>query len=244
MHARTFGAGPALVVGYHGWAGSHRDFAAIGRGLPDTHRLVAPDLPGHGMSPPLDRLDETTLVEALTVHLDGLESESVTLVGYCSGAILALLVADRRPHRVRRIVAVDPFAYLPWYFRIFTFGEFGRRAYRTTFANPLGRMITEWSLQRRKSPDAGFMESFRGANHDVVLAYLRLFASLGTLDRFAGIRAPIVLCRGARTFAAVKRSVEMFRVVWPDASEHVIQDAGHLIMIHGARRIRALITQP
>jgi pimeloyl-ACP methyl ester carboxylesterase len=242
MYARTYGDGSTVIVGYHGWAGSHRDFVPIARGLPSSHRLVALDLPGCGMSPSLDELSEETLAAALADHLDSLGEDGVTLLGYCSGAILALLVAIQRPRLVRRIVAVDPFAYLPWYFRIFTLGEFGRRAYMSTFANPFGRRITDWTLRRRKSPDAGFMDSFQRVDHEVALAYLRLYAGMGTLDRFASVTSPISLCHGAHTFAAVKRSVGMFRAVWPDVAVHVIEGAGHLIMMHGAARIREVLT--
>lgn len=243
MHAETYGDGPRLIVGYHGWAGTHRDFAAVGRGMPSDHRLVAPDLPGHGASPCLDTLTEDTLTDALVEHLDSLGAERLTLAGYCSGAIAALLAASRRPAIVQRIVAVDPFAYLPWYFKLFTLGDFGRRAYLATFASPMGRRITEWTLSRRKSPDTGFMDSFRQVNHDAALAYLRLFAGLGDLDRFSSIQAPIRLCHGSRTFAAVRRSARLFRAVWPGAEVEVIEGAGHLIMVQGARRIRRLLTR-
>jgi len=243
MFAEVHGSGAKTIVAYHGWAGDHRDFTAVGRHLPEGWRLVAVDLPGYGRTPALGTLNAETLAEALAAHLDSLGAERVTLTGFCSGAILALLAAQRRPDRAERLVLIDAFAYLPWYFRVFVLGEFGRRAYQSTFASPLGRRITDWAVRRRGGADAGFMESFREVDHATVHAYLRLLAGLGRLERFRDVRAPVALCWGEGSFGAVQRSVERFRSVWPDADLHPIRHAGHLLLVRGAPQIRQVLIQ-
>jgi len=241
MHAETYGNGPSVIVGYHGWAGTHRDYAGVGRHLPERWRLIAPDLPGYGASAAPPRIDERSVVTKLVAHLDSLGPEPVTLSGYCSGAILALLVAEMRPEAVGRIVMIDPFAYVPFYFRIFTLGEFGRRAYRTTFASGFGRRVTDWALRRHRRADSSFTDAFRSVNHDVVLAYLRMFAAVGSPERFKDLKPPVTLCRGERTFDAVRRSMGMFSAVWPDAEVHVI-GGGHLMMMRSASEIARILT--
>lgn len=241
MFSKQYGSGPNHIIAYHGWAGTHRDFAAVGRLLPEGWTLIAPDLPGYGSSPALERVTEEPVVDALERHLNTIPCPEVTLCGYCSGAVLALLVAERAPERVKRLVLIDPFAYVPWYFRIFVLGEFGRRAYYTTFASRAGRRVTEWVLSRRRTPDRGFMTSFTSVQHDVVLAYLHLFARVGTPERFRSLQMPVDLCYGERTFAAVRRSIAAFQHVWPHARTHCIPASGHLIMLSGARHLASVL---
>jgi len=244
MHVERYGDGPRVIVGYHGWAGTHRDFAAVGRLLPSEWTLYAPDLPGYGASPPLEPLTEESLTRTLIEELPAVNTAPAVVAGYCSGAILALLVAEHQPDAVGRLVLVDPFAYLPLYFRIFTLGDVGRRAYHVTFASSLGRRITDAVLSLRKTPDTEFTASFRSVRHSVVLAYLRMFAAVGTPERFRSLAMPVDLCYGEHTFAAVRRSVGMFRHVWPHARVHSIANAGHLIMLKGAKPLARILTNP
>lgn len=242
MHVETYGRGRRVIVAYHGWAGTHRDFVAVGRRLGPDWRLVAPDLPGYGASPPLDRLSESELATVLVDHLQTI-GEPVTLTGYCSGAVVALLVAERARAQVERLVLIDPFAYMPFYFRIFTWGEFGRRAYRTTFAGETGRRITNWVLRRRGGPERDFLDAFRTVPHGTVLAYLHLLAGVGSAERFRGLGLPVALCHGDRTFQAVRRSVRVLRHLWPHARVYAIPHAGHLMMVDAADQIARILTE-
>ena len=105
------------------------------------------------------------------------------------------------------MVLIDPFAYLPWYFRIFTAGEFGRRAYQTTFAGAAGRRITNWILRKKQTQDADFMAAFSRVDHAVTHRYLEWFARFGSLEPYRVLSLPIDIAVGEHTFAAVRKSV-------------------------------------
>ncbi len=74
---------------------------------------------------------------------------------------------------------IDPFAFVPWYFRLFLAGGFGRRAYATTFQSAAGRAVTDRILKRMQRSGEDFTRAFESLDHEVTLQYLRL---LNTLD--------------------------------------------------------------
>lgn len=74
-------------------------------------RAIAPDLPGVGLSDPIDlpgnRYRETA-VAWLDRLLDSLELDATTLVGHSGGGMWALWYALAHPDRVKRLVLIGP----------------------------------------------------------------------------------------------------------------------------------------
>ncbi len=109
LHLERYGpASPAAppVVALHGLTGYGRRWAGLAEHLPD-HRILAPDLLGHGASswaPPW----------SYDAHLDALDSvvaevdSPFTVVGHSFGGALAVRLAHRHPDRVRALVLLDP----------------------------------------------------------------------------------------------------------------------------------------
>ncbi len=241
LHVETWGDGPRAFIGLHGWGGDHREFAPLAARRPPDSRLIGFDLPGCGRSPPPPRWDPAAIADLLADAVARHGGAAPTLVGYCSGAALALLVAERAPDRVARLVLIEPFAFVPWYFRIFLAGAFGRRAYRAAFAGAFGRRATNWALRRRQGAEEDFTAAFARVDHESALRWLRLFAAIGTARRFAGLRRPTDLAVGERTFAAVRESVRQYQAQWPHARMHRLRDVGHLPMRRGARQIAEIV---
>lgn len=238
---KQYGQGERFFVCLHGWGGDHREFAPLAARIPEEICLLSPDLPGYGESPQPLNWDLANIVEDLAQVIRTRQVLPCSLVGYCSGAIFALLLARRLPDQVRRIILIDPFAYVPWYFRIFLAGEFGRRAYATTFQTELGRGITDWILKRMQKADADFTQSFRSLNHDVTLRYLRLLNQIDLARDIGPIQVPIHLVHGANTFGAVRRSPGIFRQIWPQITVEEISGQGHLPLVKGRRQLRSIL---
>lgn len=241
LHVESWGEGPRVFVGLHGWGGDHREFAPLAARRPPDARLVSFDLPGCGRSPPPSSWDAAALAETLAEAVARHGGAAPTLIGYCSGAALALLAAERRADGVARLVLIEPFAYVPWYFRIFLAGWFGRRAYYSAFAHRFGRRIVNGTLRRRQGGEEDFTAAFERVNHEAALRWLRLFADLGTASRFAGLRLPTDIVVGDRTFAAVGDSVRRYAAQWPHARVHRLAGVGHLPMRRAARQIAAIV---
>ena len=109
VHLLEKGEGPPVVL-LHGTGN------AAGFLLPLLHELqgvraIAPDLPGVGLSDPIDlpadRYRETA-VAWLDRLLDTLELDATTLVGHSGGGVWALWYALAHPDRVRRLVLIGP----------------------------------------------------------------------------------------------------------------------------------------
>lgn len=71
-------------------------------------RVTAPDLPGHGGSPPVADPTIEQIATAILATLEALGDERFDLVGIGVGAAIALTIAGRRPGGVRSIVAGLP----------------------------------------------------------------------------------------------------------------------------------------
>jgi len=228
MFVERYGQGDRVFFGLHGWSGDHTTFAPLVNYLPPDATLYSADLPGFGRSqPPREwRLEELT--NEIAAAISELGSQSITVIGNCSGAILALAAMPRISERVNRLILIDPFAFAPWYFKLFAATSIGKYAYYSTFANPVGRWITNLSLKRHRTGEADLTSSFRAVDHGASYRYLRMLCAIDGIAGFAWIQHPIDIVCGERTFNAIKRSVARWRGIWPQARVFEIEGAGHL----------------
>jgi pimeloyl-ACP methyl ester carboxylesterase len=111
LHGHTFsytdsGQGPVLLF-IHGLLGSQRQWAHLVDRLDDDHRVVVPDLFGHGQSAkPMGDYSLGAHAATLRDLLDRLGIEQVTLVGHSLGGGIAMVFAYLFPERVDRLVLV------------------------------------------------------------------------------------------------------------------------------------------
>ena len=146
FHQRT-GEGPRAVVGLHGWSGDHHTFDPLLERMPAGFSFWALDLPGCGKSDPPKQWEMRSLAAEVACEILGWKQKDITLLGSCSGAVLAAFVAREfqdmgQTSVIKKLVMIDPFAFCPWYFRIFLIPVVGPLMYAAAFANPMGRWIT------------------------------------------------------------------------------------------------------
>lgn len=107
LHVTEWGEGPRVLL-VHGSVTGGEPTWARQRPLAARWRLVVPDRPGFGQSPPADgRVD----FEADAEPIAALLGEGAHLVGHSYGGVVALLAADRRPDAVRSLTVVEPPAF-------------------------------------------------------------------------------------------------------------------------------------
>ena len=227
MFVRQHGRGRAPYFCLHGWSGDHRTFDPLLPFMPEQARMYSADLPGCAASPPPARWDLAALAEEIAGELARC-GEPVILVGNCMGALLGMRAALTRPDCVARMVLIDAFAAWPWYFRVFTAPHWGKYAYATTFANPIGRWLTNLSLASKRNGDSNLTAGFASARHESALHYLEALSDIRSAEDFAGLSIPVDVVFGERSFRAARESAAVWRGLWPWAEVWELEGVGHL----------------
>jgi pimeloyl-ACP methyl ester carboxylesterase len=101
------GTGQAVLF-VHGLLGSHRNWAHLVDRLDDSHRVIVPDLFGHGASAkPMGDYSLGAHAATLRDLLDRLEIDRVTIVGHSLGGGISMEFCYLFPARVERLVLVS-----------------------------------------------------------------------------------------------------------------------------------------
>lgn len=100
---RECGSGPPLLL-LHGFTATARSLDALSESLAGAHRVIAPDLVGHGASDAPREVAPYRMeacVAQLCALLDALDSGPVGVLGYSMGGRLALALLAYMPERIR-----------------------------------------------------------------------------------------------------------------------------------------------
>ncbi len=219
-HAQS---GPPLLM-VHGYNGSCEYFfpspiAPLGR----RRRVLAPDLPGCGLS---DRLPECTLegyAESLGGFLDALGIEQADLLGHSMGGQIAICAAVRYPRRFRKLVLVDS-AGLP---------ELVRRPWLAPF-----RMLADSSLRQVRLYPTLIRTGLRSRAVRDGLTILRTRSIRRELKQ---VSQPTLIIWGSRDrIVPLEHGAFMARHI-PNARLAIVRGAGHMPFAEKPHQFTALV---
>jgi pimeloyl-ACP methyl ester carboxylesterase len=110
LHLREYGTarpGADPVVLLHGLFGSAGNWHGIARILGQRHRVLVPDLRGHGRSPAGDGLSYPAMAADLVRLLDDEAIPQARVVGHSMGGKAAMWLGLTAPQRVATLTVVD-----------------------------------------------------------------------------------------------------------------------------------------
>jgi cis-3-alkyl-4-acyloxetan-2-one decarboxylase len=104
LHYAVGGAGPPLVL-VHGLGGTIENWRALAPALAARHRVIVPDLPGHGRSSLLPEARNVDPLSQAALEIAAVEEiRGAVWIGHSLGGVVAIRAAVLRPDAVRGVV--------------------------------------------------------------------------------------------------------------------------------------------
>jgi len=230
------GAGPTVVL-VHGAGGSADLWQPQLDGLADVARLVALDLPGHGLGHGRGRPSIATYAEWLATFLETVESDRVVLVGHSMGGAIAQALALAAPGRLAGLVLIGTGAKLRVVARLVELlrerpGEAQRFITELAFASGTPReqvAIVERVL--REAPPLVTLGDYLACDR------------FDVRDRLTGIRTPTLVVSGAEDRLTPLTYGRFLADTIPGARLVAIEAAGHFPQLEQPARVNAAIRE-
>jgi pimeloyl-ACP methyl ester carboxylesterase len=261
--------GAPLVVFLHGWSCSARFWTRQIQALRESHRILVPDLRGHGRSATAGLAEHTleALADDLAAVLRALlpPGERCLLVGHSMGAMTIAAWAARYPGEVERAAAiafvntglselVRGSAIAPYVLQRLPFHDTLARAFLATPGRPprlLAPLTTRGlryaALGPAASPaEVAFCEEMVfGCRARVRAAFGHALGRLDLRDGVAALCAPVAVVAGERDRRTPPAHAERL-VEWlpqPAGPVRVIAGAGHMAPLEAAAEVTAVIKE-
>ncbi len=221
------GAGRTVVL-LHGSGGTGQKWAAQLAGIAG-HRIIAPDLPGHGQSEGQARGSVAEYREFVSGCVGALGLKRLVIGGHSLGGAIALDFALTCPDLVDGIILVGSGGRLrvkPEILEMLARGE-----------RPVGNVEYTYSPSTSKDLLDKAAKEMLDVPARIFLADFMACDSFDVLDRLGSIGVPtLVICGKDDRMTPVKYSEYLSGRI-PDAKLVLVPDAGHMAMIEQPREV-------
>jgi lipase len=241
LHLHAWGPddAPRLVClhGVTGWGGHFARLAE--EALAPAHRMLAPDLVGHGSSP---YEPPWRIADHLDAVLETVGAQPAVWLGHSFGGRLALELAAARPELVEGLVLLDPAIHVPPHVALFSaessladrsytsFDEAVERRFEESMLHGAARVAVASELERHLTQDTDGRWRYRYSQAAVVAAYGEMAVEPPPFTA-ASVRTLVVAGRESyipyETFAAAHRAAlgALLEVVIVPGGHTVLWDA-------------------
>jgi 3-oxoadipate enol-lactonase len=229
LHYRDEGQGAALLL-LHGLGSSGADWELVAPGFAKDHRVLTPDLRGHGETEkPAGGYGVALHARDVAAFLDALKLKAVDVVGLSMGGMVAFQLAVDRPDLVRSMVIVNSgpdmvprklkvklgFATRLMLLRLLGPKRFAAMIAKRLFPKPEQAALREQIAARL------------GANApDVYLRATRGLIGWSVIDRIGEIAAPVLVVSSERDYTPLAAK-QAYAAKLRNARVVELKDSGH-----------------
>jgi pimeloyl-ACP methyl ester carboxylesterase len=225
------GTGGHTLLLVHGFPLTSKMWAPQIAALSSGWRVIAPDLPGFGRTPPGARSVDD-YAAALHELLDRLGVDRAVVAGFSMGGYIAFAFQRRYAARVRGLILIDTKADADT-----DEGRNGRHAMAeraraegkgVVIDAMLPRLVSDSTLSGRPDVVQQVLDVAAGATVDGIVNALEAMAARpSSVDDLPGIVAPALILVGKEDVITPPADAEKMADAIPDAKLVVIPDAGH-----------------
>jgi 3-oxoadipate enol-lactonase len=229
LWVETQGEGSPVVL-LHGLGSSGVDYEHVAPGLARRHRVIVPDVRGHGRSDkPAGPYSIPMFAADIEAALDLLGVKAAHVAGLSMGGMIAFQMAVDRPDLVRSLTIINSGPALvpttlqqkwPLWVRLFILGVFGSRAWARVLAAKLFPK-PEQEAQRRQ-----VIDRFGSNPKAAYLAATRALIGWSVLDRVKEIACPVLVLGSDHDYSTTEAK-RAYVALLRDARLVEIRDSGH-----------------
>jgi pimeloyl-ACP methyl ester carboxylesterase len=205
IYYEEYGQGtPLLLLSGGGINRSIKDFRKCIPALSKYYRVIAPDTPGQGRSEQTDSLSYDLLTDFMSQLIDSLKIDSCYVMGWSDGAIVSILLADRRSDKIKKVIAVGANNGI----KGFNLDGFPVDSVKSP---PL-----EWWAKANKKdielyntliPKKDWRKMF---NNENMMVYKKEYFPNSVYDN---INIPVMIVLGDRDMISIEHGLEMYRLI-------------------------------
>ena len=206
IYFEEYGQGtPLLLLSGGGINRSIRDFGKCIPGLSKHFRVIAPDTPGQGRSEQTDSLSYDLLTEFMSQLIDSLKIDSGYVMGWSDGAIVSLLLADRRDDKIKKVIAVGANNGSRGFVLPDGFALDSVRPPTLEYWASSNKKDIEWYNTLTPKKDWRIM-----VNNINMMVYEKEYFPTNVYD---GIKIPVMIVLGDRDMISIEHGLEMNRLI-------------------------------
>lgn len=240
IHVLDTGSGADAILFIHGFGAWGLSWKPIIDRLPPSYRMIAPDMPGFGLS---DRYpgdySPGAIADDLAALLDQRGVEHAVVVGQSWGSSVATAFALRHPRRIERLILISPYVYseqIPAIFEWMRRPLLGEALVTLFWSQLVGErmelLYADPSLVTQKAVDLAEKILDRPGAKATILAAARGMAQIAEQEqRYGAIAVDTLVLLGREDHVTTVPFAESLVRQLPHARLLVIGGCGHVVQV-------------
>jgi pimeloyl-ACP methyl ester carboxylesterase len=249
--------GKRTILLVHGFTGDHAGLAQIAQHWHD-YKIITPDLPGHGKTPPMDNDRHTIEGYGRWVRrfMNALDLEPLILIGHSFGASVAARTAADSPQGIEQLILINPVTESSRGFAFVARAYFGvglgmpEGLGRRWFKSRTASRVKSWLMMTTRDPQLR-AAIYRHHLNDLEFPYYRkvvadVTASVvgkNVLVCAPTIAVPTLLIGGDQDDLAPLAAQRRLNQLIPRSQLVIIAGVGHLTHLEKSAEVAAMVQE-